>query len=139
MELQLVRRPSSKECTIGQLCIGDQPILYTLEDVVREVKNQPVDKWKIKGETAIPAGKYKVEMNWSNKYGKLMPFLQGVPGFVGIMIHPGNSKDDTEGCILVGEQLGENQILQSRSGFNVLLGLIESAVRRNDPINITVK
>lgn len=140
MKFKLNREILNKDCTIGELCIGDEPFLNTLEDRVREVKGEPVEKWKIAGETAIPKGEYVIEMQWSNKYGKLMPFLQDVPGFIGIMIHPGNTKEDTEGCILVGEAISDDQksILQSRSGFNLLLSLLESLKRRNQEITIEI-
>ena len=57
---------------------------------------------KVAGKTAIPTGRYRVMMSYSKTYKRRMPFLQNVPHFTGIMIHTGNSVDDTRGCILVG-------------------------------------
>lgn len=47
MELILRRHPSNEECTIGEL-YGPNRLLacYTLEDVVREIVNTPVNTWK---------------------------------------------------------------------------------------------
>jgi len=89
----------------------------TLEDTDRglhqDMPLEEIRKIKIRGSTAIPAGKYTVNMNQaSDKYkdraayqfcGAKVPRLVGVPGFVGILIHIGKYPKDTEGCILVGE------------------------------------
>ena len=58
---------------------------------------------KIKGKTAIPAGKYEVVVTMSNRFKRLMPLLLDVEGFDGIRIHGGNSHDDTDGCLLIAK------------------------------------
>ena len=73
-----------------------------------------IQKKKVYGETAIPTGIYKLEMNVvSPKYSLVkwyqdlckgkMPRLLNVPGFEGVLIHPGNTPLDTFGCVLVGD------------------------------------
>lgn len=65
----------------------------------------------------IPAGKYKVILRnhggWHARLGQRLPQihkgaieLQGVPGRSAILIHPGNSHTETEGCILPGDIKG---------------------------------
>jgi len=83
-----------------------------LEDTERKVK--------IKGETAIPKGTYKVIINESNRFKRLLPLLIDVPDFEGVRIHSGNSNHDTEGCILVGQTRNKNYIGQSRKAFDKL-------------------
>jgi hypothetical protein len=79
---------------------------YTCEDAVRGDGDQKtVAQWKIKGESAIPYGAYKVRKTHSPKYGRAMWELQNVPGFQGIRIHSGNTEKDTEGCILMGRRI----------------------------------
>lgn len=124
MKLQLVRKVFSPESTVGELFIGEAFECFTLEDAVRPVK--------IAGKTAIPAGTYEVTVTFSNRFGKLLPLLMGVPNFEGVRIHPGNRPEDTEGCILVGTAKGPqaNFISNSRAAFNVLFRKIQAAIQQ---------
>lgn len=95
------------DVTIGELSLNGHHICYTCEDPEREVK--------IKGETAIPRGRYKIERTWSPRFQVTMPLLLNVPNFEGVRIHPGNTAKDTEGCILPGrvrmaKGVGESQL-----------------------------
>ena len=108
---------------------------------------------KIAGKTAIPTGRYKVVMSYSKTYKRRMPFLLNVPHFTGIMIHTGNSPDDTRGCILVGKAVrpqkpeeenptGEATVIgrltDSRITFNKLYEMIREAMKRGEEIEITI-
>ena len=109
---------------------------------------------KIAGKTAIPTGRYRVVMSYSKTYKRRMPFLVNVPHFTGIMIHTGNSVDDTRGCILVGKSVrplkpeeenptGEATVIgrltDSRITFNELYEMIREAMKRGEDIFITIK
>ena len=131
MKLLLQRHPSSAECTIGDLFLNGQWYWYTLEDVVR--------KDKIRGKTAIPCGLYKVTVNWSTRFQRPLPLLLDVPKFVGVRIHTGNTADDTEGCILVGKELGKDAIYKSREAFADLFERIKTALNFNEEITIEIK
>ena len=121
MNLTLRRKWLTDQSTIGELYVDGAFFSYTLEDVLRP------DGVKVKHETAIPAGRYEVIMGWSNRFQKVMPRLQRVPMFEGILIHAGNTKDDTSGCILVGKMRGDNRITESCSAFNRLYNLLAEA------------
>jgi hypothetical protein len=112
MELKLTRTKFLKTHTVGQLYIDGDFFCFTLEDVVREIKDQPVEKWKIKNETAIPKGRYKVTLVNSPKFGPDTPSLSNVPGFSYIRIHAGNTDKHTEGCLLLGYKLNDANIIQ---------------------------
>ena len=130
MELKLVRNPSTEQCTIGVLSINGEFFCDTLEDVVREVK--------IPGETAIPAGRYKIEITESARFKRKLPILLDVPGFTGIRIHPGNTDADTEGCVLVGQWQKGDSIINSRVTFNTLIAHLELALEAGEEVWVEV-
>lgn len=114
----LQRYSDNRESTLGLLLKKTQlGILfqsYTLEDQFQEVK--------VRAETRVPANKYEIiiqrqETPKTLSYRKRYPnwfknhlMLKGVPGFVGIYIHIGNTDDDSEGCILLGDNADNNRI-----------------------------
>jgi len=126
MKLALKRLHKTNNSTIGELTVDGLFQCYTLEDIEREVK--------IKSETAIPKGTYKVIINHSNRFKRLLPLLIDVPGFEGIRIHSGNSNHDTEGCILVGETRSKDFIGKSRKAFDKLF----EKMKRAESITITI-
>ena len=119
MELQLKREIFTDISTIGTLTIDGKFECYTLEDIERDVK--------IKSETAIPKGTYKVIINQSNRFKRLMPLLLNVPNFEGVRIHAGNSNHDTEGCILVGQNRSVDYITKSRKAYEILFAKMKLA------------
>jgi hypothetical protein len=119
MRIEVKRLHRTDNSTIGELTIDGKFECYTLEDKERDVK--------IKGETAIPKGTYKVIINQSNRFKKLLPLLIGVPNFEGVRIHPGNSNHDTEGCILVGQNRSVDYITKSRKAFDSLFKKMQGA------------
>lgn len=123
MEFTLKRKIKTDRSTIGELWLGKKRICYTLEDKVR-------DKEKVYGKTAIPAGKYQVIMNFSNRFKTYMPLLIGVPGFEGVRIHAGNTDADTEGCILLGYTKGIDFIGESRKACKEVYSLIKSVEKK---------
>lgn len=117
MKLRLERKYKKEKYTIGNLYVDGVFFCNTLEDVDRGLTQETtaieIANKKIAGQTAIPTGTYKVDMDiYSPKYGKrdyykhfcggYLPRLLNVKGFNGILIHRGVHQDHTEGCILVG-------------------------------------
>lgn len=127
MNLRLIREPSQQGATLGVLFVDDVFQCFTLEDQLREVSDQPVLHWKIAGETAIKAGRYRIVLSKSNRFGYVTPELLHVEGFTGIRMHPGNRRIDSAGCILVGRDRGDAFIAQSRPAFQALMGRLVDA------------
>lgn len=115
MQLTLHRQPSADGATLGELLLDGRHECWTLEDVVR-----PAGEPKVYGQTAIPAGRYRVIVTFSNRFQVLMPLLVAVPGFEGVRIHPGNTAADTDGCVLVGRTKGGNTVGSSRLAYDAL-------------------
>jgi len=119
MLIVIKRLYKGEKSIIGEMTVDGVFECFTLEDVERPVK--------IKGETAIPKGTYKVIINQSNRFKRQLPLLLNVPGFEGVRIHSGNTNHDTEGCILVGETRHKEFIGKSRKAFNKLFKKMQKA------------
>ena len=116
--ITLKRLKYYESCTIGRLTVNDKMKFYTLEDQFRKLSKNC--KEKIRHKTAIPAGTYKVELVWSNRFGQIMPTIKNVPCFEGILIHSGNTEKDTSGCILIGKDFFLKTLRESKIAFKEL-------------------
>lgn len=135
MKLRLKRIHFDPDYTVGELFIDGVRHCFTLEDTVREREGESVSVWKVAGKTAIPVGTYETKISFSNRFQRHLPILLNVPGFVGIRIHTGNSSENTEGCILVGDDWGGGDwIGNSRKAFQPLYAKILEARSRDETV-----
>lgn len=141
MKLTIERRWKKADYTIGVLFINGDRFCETLEDAVRDKK--------IYGKTAIPAGKYDIDMetispkfryrSWAKPYGGKLPRLKNVPDYEGVLIHVGNTAEDTLGCILVGNNRAKGKVLDSTIRFNQLMReYLIPAHKAGEPITIEI-
>lgn len=151
MKIQVKRIAKKDTYTIGKLYINGKYYCDTLEDKDRGLDSKMpitnINAIKIKSKTAIPTGTYKVTLDiqspkYSNftKYsfakscnGKI-PRLLNVPGYEGVLIHPGNTSDDTDGCILVGENKEVGKLVNSRATWMELYRILST-----DKDNISIE
>ena len=110
---KLYRFSSQKHSSLGLIMAGGEQEVFkcfSLEDEHREVK--------VPGKTRIPAGRYEIKLRaegglyqrkakqWGCERGML--WLQDVPDFEWIYLHPANRHEDLEGCIATGNTLESN-------------------------------
>lgn len=128
MRLILKRLYLKTDYTIGKLYMDGKYFCDTLEDQVRDLTKEK----KIPGKTAIPAGTYEIVVNMSPRFKRKLPRLLDVPGFDGILIHRGNTAEDTAGCILVGENRERGKVINSTRYEVQLTGILERAQEKGE-------
>lgn len=154
LELNLYRRWQVSESTLGELFHGSDRLGFTLEDQVR-----PGDIFQVKipGKTAIPAGRYRIVIDRSERFSRIasqkaghpvdvfLPHLLDVPNFSGIRIHALNRAEETEGCIGVGEAIGDvdgdgpDDVLHSAAALRVVMDRIQGALNAGEECFITIE
>lgn len=153
MKIKVDRKWKKATYTIGRLYIDGIFYCNSLEDKDRGLKQTDhpdyIKTRKVAGETAIPTGTYTVAMNvtspkysavswfWNLCQGK-MPRLLNVPGFDGILIHPGSTALDTRGCLLCGKNTKVGQLTESRVCFQQIYKLMKEAYDKGEEITIEI-
>jgi hypothetical protein len=126
LRLVLVRKWFTRTETIGILYLEDIPLCYILELQEGGQKGQ-----------AIPYGTYPIKYSYWAKRAANFPHIYNVPGRSSILIHTGNDRDDTRGCLLPGYQATENSILNSKDAYNDLNEFLSTFVKKY-PVYIEV-
>lgn len=139
MKFILQRGQSKQGVTLSRLMLGEKFICDVLEDQVREIPGQSVDKWKVHGKTAIPAGTYEIIAQNSPRFGSDTLTLLNVPGFQYIRIHAGNSAEDTEGCLLPGLRMSETRVVSSRAALAHIRELVLPALQAGEHVTIEIR
>lgn len=113
MILVQLRYGSDSDSSGGALIVDGEFLCHTVEDEARQVK--------VYGETRVPCGCYELKLRTEGgmheRYKEIFPWhkgmlwLQNVPEFDWIYLHPGEIESQTDGCILTG------YTALSRNGF----------------------
>lgn len=86
----------------------------------------------------IPVGQYNVELTYSPKFKKKLPLVhsKSVSERRGIRIHAGNTVNDTEGCILIGNisSLTDRRISESNIAVNQLVNAMNGK-----PVKLSIR
>jgi hypothetical protein len=127
MILTLVRRPTTDGVTLGELFIDGAFAAFTLE---------PDDDG---AHPAIPLGRYPVTITRSARFGRMLPLIGDVPGRSGIRIHPGNSVEDTSGCVLLGTTRSASSVGGSRVACEHVQHAIAVALAHHDDVWLTIE
>ena len=150
MKLLLKRIAKKPNYTIGHLYIDNRYFCDTIEDKDRGLTSSmgatTILTKKVANETAIPTGTYKVNMNtvspkfkdkvWAKKWKGIVPRLLDVPGYVGILIHPGIDQNSTSGCLIVGQNKQVGKVINSQITWH---SLMEILTKEKSQITITIE
>lgn len=155
MELTLKRIALRSEYTIGKLYVDGKYVCDTIEDTVRDLDKDGKfanGEVKIPGKTAIPYGRYEITMkvkspkysnfskySWAKKYDGYLPRLLNVSSFEGVLLHPGNTSAESDGCILTGENKVVGKVINSVNTFRRLMDeYLVPAKKRNERIFMVI-
>ena len=157
MEILVHRKWNQQEYCVGRIFIDGQLVGNTLEDTDRGLSDamdeSTIRNRKIYGKTAIPRGRYIVDMRtYSPKFAKypfykevcngMLPRLKHVKGFEGILIHVADGPkgaDLLEGCIGVGLNHKRGQLCDGKETFKKIYAMMKEAHDRGETIYITVE
>jgi len=142
MKLLLNRVYLHEDYTIGKLFVNGEYFSDTVEDKVRDA-NKDGDlldegEAKVYGETAIPYGKYKIELSMSPKFKRMLPLILDVKHFTGIRIHKGNTAQDSHGCIIPGENKIKGGVINSTFYEIKLVDIMRRAILLGEEIEIEI-
>jgi len=158
IEIKLKRNPaeSGPGYTHGRLFLEECGFLcWTLEDEDRGLTSDMdlarIKAIKVHGKTAIPTGRYRVELRvspkfkdrpWAKPFGGLVPYILDVPCYNGVCMHVGTTPDDTDGCPLLGMVKGNKRgrLYESTAAYRDLMThYLVPAHQRGDQIWITIE
>lgn len=153
MNILIDRKYKKSTYTIGNLYIDGKWFCNTMEDVDRGLDDSMnvsiINSIKQSSITAIPTGTYELTLNVASpKYSKRafyktlcdgkVPRLLNVKGFEGILIHCGNTAEDSSGCILVGLNKVKGKVVESQDTFTRLYKILKDASMK-EPLTVTIK
>lgn len=142
MRVTLRRIAFKDKYTIGKVYINDRYFSDSIEDKDRNLYDWQSEEYileeKVKHETAIPYGIYKLMWSYSPKYRRMMPEVLNVKGFSGIRIHSGNTAGDSSGCILLGFNKEKGKVLDSRKTCEKFYEIIKECYNKGVSMQIEI-
>jgi len=152
MHIVVDRKYKKNNYTIGIMYIDGKYFSETLEDCDRgltsTMSTTELKFRKVYGKTAIPTGTYDIRLTyspkfkdteWGKTYGGKVIQIMNVREFSGVRIHPGNTADDTSGCVLCGRNLEKGKVIQSKEYYYKLMdNYIIPALRKGEDVKITI-
>lgn len=154
MELLLKRKYFKPTYTIGELLVDGVKVCDTLEDkdrgLTQDMPTTEIYKKKVYGYTAIPKGRYRIDMDtysqkfggrpWAKPYGGKVPTIENVPCWIRVLIHVLNTPAESLGCVGVGWNKVKGKIVDSVKAFRLLMdNYLIPAKNRKEEIWLTIK
>lgn len=154
MEILLNRRYKKENYTIGLLSIEGEFVCSTLEDTDRAL-DDGMEDWQIRNKkipnrTAIPTGRYEIDMSTISPRFSQKPFymevcqgkvprIKNVKGFDGILLHCGTDETHSSGCLLLGLNKIKGKLTDSKETFKKVYALMKEAHDKGEAIYITIE
>lgn len=120
------------KATIGNLYLDGAYECFSLEPAAKK----PVHE----GHPCIPAGRYRVRLRNSPRFGLDTIELIMVPGRTDILMHAGNTAHDTLGCIAVGYDHagGTWEIHRSKDALKKIKGDVVRRLKETEQVWVEV-
>ena len=143
MKLSLISHSGTANSTISDLFIDGVYECKILEPTWRGNDNAKHVEFK----TAINDGDYKVVINYSPKFKRLLPQVFANKDYpfgpltlntAGVRIHWGNYPKDTEACLLTGKTEGTDFVGDSVVEFNTLFEKLNSTLAKGEEITLHI-
>lgn len=142
MRVTLKRIAFKDKYTIGKVYINNKYFSDSIEDKDRGLYDWQSEEYilekKIKHETAIPYGMYKLLWTYSPKYRRMLPEICDVKGFSGIRVHSGNTEEDSSGCILLGYNKKLGKVLDSRKVCKKFDEIVEGYYKKGESMTFEI-
>lgn len=129
--------PDAEGATHGRVYYNNLSLGYSCEDEDRQLESAP--ERKVYGRTAIPRGRYRLLLTYSQRFGRELPLLVDVPGYKGVRIHGGNAPEDSLGCILVGRMRTARGVAGCAPVVERIVGILQDANDAGDDCWIEVR
>ena len=143
MEVLLIRENFASEYTEGKLFINGAYVCDSLEDADRgldsSMSEDVILSKKVYGKTCIPYGRYRIIIDWSNKFQKNLIHLLNVKGFDGVRMHSFNEASQSLGCIGTGVKTVPGWISKSRDTYKIVHSKVEEALSRGESVFLTIE
>lgn len=153
MEIRTERNIKRDGYTVSRMIIDEGGYFCDILEptdrgLTQDMTLDEVKRIKVKGKTAIPTGRYEViwafspslcNRSYAKPYDGKFPCLIGITGFSGVLIHPGNTKADTEACLLPGMHTSPGRVTDSVKAYQDFMDYyFVPAMKRNEKVYITI-
>lgn len=131
-----IKIPGKESFTPGEVYVSGAWYCYSCEDEDRHLEDNP--RGKVYGKTAIPRGRYKLEIYNSPKRGPVIQLI-GVPGYSNVQFHGANRAEDLLGCIGLGRVKTSTGIAQCKDTVKGLFDRVKAQIDKKNDCYVEVK
>lgn len=132
MKITIVRDVVSNQCVQGSVYVDGILKGYSLE--------RPYDlKAGISQKmSCIPVGLYDIALQYSKSFKKQKIHVLRIQNRAGILIHEGNTVNESKGCILAGRYRKHGWVLESKHLITELEAAVYNAEKRGEKVELEI-